>query len=78
MTPNDIEVLIHHHVSGTIHPRATAPAVNEAICRFVHDDILRVDGAHLTTTPRGAALVRALCRTPYPTIQWVDEHGKVL
>jgi hypothetical protein len=31
MTPNELEVLIHCHVSPATHPRADASAVNQAL-----------------------------------------------
>ena len=79
MTPNDIEVLIHYHTTGTIHPRATAPAVCNSIDIFVRKGILEQrDGDIYHTTKKGTALMCALCCTPDPVEAWVDGNGKVL
>ena len=79
MTPNEIEVLIHCHVSPAIHPRADAPAVAEAINGFVRNGILEQrDGDGYHTTTRGQALMEVLCSTPFPVEAWVDGNGNVI
>jgi hypothetical protein len=35
--------------------------------------MLAMDGELFTTTPKGAAMVRALCRTPEPVQAWVGK-----
>lgn len=83
MTPNDIEVLLHYHVSPCIHPRYDAPAVKESIENFLTGKILEpyrhADGPNVTdgpnvfsTTKLGAALVAMLCQTPYPIVACID------
>lgn len=74
MTPNDIEVLIHHHVSPNLHPRAHSPAVQMSIDMFVMDGILKEDGLGYRTTERGVVLMRMLCDTEYPQQAWVDNR----
>ena len=59
MTPNDIEVLLHCHVSPRVHPRADAPAVREAL-RRLEDNMLIEKREHdyYHTTSRGRRLNR--------------------
>ena len=79
MTPNDIDVLIHCHTSGTVHPRYHAPAVHGSIASFVEDGILvHYEGNQYRTTGKGQALMAMLCSTPYPVEAWVDANGKVI
>lgn len=81
MTPNDIEILIHCHVCPSVHPRISAPAVNESITQFCIEGILAVDDEKLgtfKTTDKGAALMRSLCDTPYPKQAWIDQTGKII
>jgi hypothetical protein len=78
MTPNDIEVLIHCHVSPSPHPRANAPAVQGAL-EWLREAGLIIKGAeYFGTTERGRALVQVLCDTPFPAQAWVDKDGKVI
>jgi len=79
MSPSDIEVLIHYHCSPSVHPRHDAPAVSEAVERFIKDDILEPGGiGRFQTTSRGKALLQAICNTAYPTQAWIDESGKII
>ena len=75
MTPNDIDVLLHYHVSLRLHARSDAPAVEEATKRFLLDGILESYGTHYATTARGRAWVEMILRVPYPRQVWVDEKG---
>jgi hypothetical protein len=79
MTPNDIEILIHCHVSPTPHPRFE--------CNKDVFDSLELNGLieyheHLigvyVTTARGRAHINQLCSTPWPTQAWVDKNGEVI
>lgn len=76
MTPSDIEVLIHCHVTMVPHPRQSAPAVQSALDRFERDGLIQrltPDGLEgYSTTQRGVVLMKMLCETPYPQQQWVD------
>ena len=66
MTPNDIEVLLHAHVSPAPHPRLTAPAVKRA------HEMLEATGlivrspqfVGFETTIKGRAHVVRLCNLP--------------
>ena len=83
MTPNDLEILIHCHVSPTRHPRIDYHAVRESINKFIKDGIIEEsadrDGPHYyTTTDKGRAWIEMILRTPYPRQVWVDEKGKVI
>ena len=72
MTPNDIEVLLHCHVSPQPHPRNNAPAVQAAIACFMRDELIEPivdcpqrEGQEIyITTAKGKALVAKLCATP--------------
>lgn len=75
MTPNDLEVLIHCYVSPERHPRIDAPAVREAIKKFIRDGI--IDERH-RTTEKGEAWLELILRVPYPKKAYVDEEGKVI
>ncbi len=90
MTPLEIEILIHCHVTPAPHPRADALAVREALESFMLNGIIeRIDEPILgkviaykppyyKTRGRGRALVTLLCNTPLPSQAWVDKDGKVI
>jgi len=87
LSPSDIEVLIHCHVSPAPHPRFHAPAVREALdmwerCGFIH---CSRDGFEPVVTPtvyetttKGKAMIEALCNVEEPRQVWVDHNGKPL
>jgi hypothetical protein len=78
MTPNDLEILIHFHVSPSKHPRADAPAVKDAIkCLQMMDLIapLEEQGKY-ETTGRGKAHMKQLQCLPLPELKWVDKDQK--
>ena len=81
MTPSDIEVLIHCHVSPSPHPRLGSPAVIQAVLRFERDGLIR-EALHTptiyTTTPKGAAHIDQLCNLPYPTSVWTGVNGEII
>lgn len=70
MTPNDIDVLLHYNSSPAEHPRISAPAVKDAIHRFVRAGVFEADTKNLTE--KGRVLVEMLCATPMPVQVWVD------
>lgn len=77
LSPNDIEVLIHCHCRPEPHPRLDAPAVRDAINRFLHFGIIKISGKDMyNTTDRGDALMMMLCRTPFPESIWVDPRDR--
>ena len=79
MTPNDIEILIHCHVSPSDHPRMRAPAVKETYAVFEESGMIeKTDGGYYRTTERGRAHVEVLCSTPWPTQAWIDQNGNVI
>lgn len=80
MTPNDIEVLIHHHVSPSRHPRYDAPAVRETIDNFVKNDIFYTYNGkdEYRTTEKGKVLMHILCSTPFPEVRWVGKDGEII
>lgn len=77
--PSNIEVLLHCHVTPGPHPRAGAPAVEEALDFFMRLGAIEPDGRRgHRTTALGIAWVKALCRTPMPRRVYVDASGAVL
>ena len=78
MTPNDLEILIHFHVSPAIHPRSDAPAVQESISMLLrHRLIIERDDTY-RTTPKGSAHIKQIMNLQYPTEQWVDANGVII
>lgn len=82
LTPNHIDVLIHHHCCGEPHPHCYAPAVREAIEFFIFQGLLCCNPEDpvnvYRTTPRGAAHVKQLCTVPFPQEAWVGADGQVI
>jgi hypothetical protein len=77
-TPNNIEVLIHCHVTPLPHPRRNAPAVANAL-RLLRDlGAIEATEDGETTTALGRAWVEALCRVQMPRAVFVDGNGEVL
>lgn len=76
MTPNDIDVLLHYHITIKPHPRRNAPAVSESIEHFVQAHVFSVTYIEETEIirllPRGRKLVEMLCSTPLPVPVWKD------
>ena len=80
LTVNDIQVLLHYHVSPEPHNRSQAPAVKDATSMLLEEGmiVLRSDqsetGGYLTyeTTIRGRAYVEMLKHTPFPVCVWMD------
>jgi hypothetical protein len=81
-SPINIEFLLHCHVFSEEFPRINAPAVQNAINKFLMLGVIesRDDehGETYKTTDLGAAWVTALCNVPMPTKRYVDEQGRVL
>lgn len=74
MSPNDIEIVLHFWCSPAAHPRQDAPAVADAIQRFVEAGLFKrsehaANGIECTDGAR--VLVEALCATPIPVQKWV-------
>ena len=79
MTPNGIEILLHCHTSPQAHPRANAPAVQEALRSLLVNGLIRSeDGGYYSTTERGMAHVEQLCRLPWPVSEWVGADGVII
>ena len=85
LSPSDIEVLIHCHVSPEPHPRRGAPAVCEALDMWMRGGFIRYTSSHINpfvatyeTTAKGKAMIEALCNTEEPRQVWVDHNGKPL
>ena len=83
LTPNDIEVLIHCYCCHAPHPRIEAPAVRESLLMWLDNAFIeQLSGTEITatfrTTPKGTAMIKALCRTPEPRCVYLDSEGKEL
>jgi len=79
MTPNDIEFLIHCHVSPRVHERIESNAIQETIERFLASALIiqRGPGDKIYyTTDKGAAHLRQLCNLSLPKQVFVDYEGK--
>jgi len=75
MTPNDIEVLLHHYVSPRVHERIDAPAVVESIEQFIKDGLMVASSqgdSGYGVTDKGIFLVKMLCSTPVPVESFID------
>lgn len=78
MTPNDIEILIHCHVSPMPHPRYND---NRGVFdRLVRDELIigNFENTSYRTTNKGAAHIQQLCTLPYPKQAWVDAQGEII
>ena len=76
MSPIEIEILLHYHHSLENFPRQDAPAVKEAIAKFLKHGILldkRREGSPTYQVNRPAldAYVKAVCSIPLPHQEWV-------
>ena len=75
-TPNDIDVMLHYHVSPHPHERVHAPAVQEAINMFVKNGMLRPSkdngGSGFCVTTKGQVWIDMLLATPFPVERFVD------
>lgn len=81
MTPNDLEILIHCHVSPTPHPRFDAPGVKKALDDLVECGLIVLHNGNCgiySTTDRGNAHMQVLCYIPLPEKKWVDPFGKII
>jgi len=81
MTPNDIEILIHCHVSPAQHPRYGSPAVGQSLHTLEKNGLIEryaEDKGSYITTDRGRAHVNVLCLTPWPKQRWVDQNEKII
>ena len=86
MTPSDIEILIHYHVSPEPHPRLSASAVTESVNRFLEQGLIKLSSrtitigepALYTTTSKGAAHISQLCKLPLPIAVWANDEGEII
>ena len=93
LSPSDIEVLIHCHCRPCPHPRRDAPAIFDAIRRFLYLGAIEHSpendcepdppdheepGWAYRTTPLGAAWINAMCSVPPPRKVFVDEQDRVV
>lgn len=80
MTPCEIGVLLHYCVTAEKHPNINAPAVQEALHKFITANILTEDfnGTSYELTKRGYALVKLLRRVEFPKQAWVDSNGNII
>lgn len=67
--PSDLEVLLHCHYSGEVHPRIDAPAVSEGLMRLLNASMIEPDTEHprqFNTTGRGKWFIQHLLSIPFP------------
>lgn len=77
--PSDIEVILHMHVSAYPHPRMDAPAVKDAIERFLLAGVIehyRDSPVLFRTTPKGVKWVEMITKTPFPEQVWADPRNE--
>lgn len=72
MSPNDIDVMLHYYGSRSVHPRIDAPAVRDAIDRFLKAGLFtQSDLADVyEVTEGGRMYVDALRAVPLPERLW--------
>ena len=77
MTPSDLELLIHCHVSPAPHPRLDAPAIQEGLRKLLHHDIIcpTAQTGVYNATPRGKAHIEQLRALPFPEQAYIDYKG---
>ena len=85
MTPSDIEFLIHCYVSPEPHPRRDAPAIKEAILKFMANGLITNiddDGKHYKnyyrTTEWGEAHIKQMCSLPLPERVFLNREGNII
>lgn len=70
LTPNDVEVLIHHSICVGAHPRFDAPKVKDSIEMFIRNGAMTVTGGAsgpaVIATKKGHAWLDSICSTPPP------------
>lgn len=74
-SPNGIEVAIHYYCQCCIHPRWSAPAVQDAVSSLVDEGMMiesGQNGSGYKFTPKGQAWISMICATPFPRSSWVD------
>lgn len=82
MTPDEMDILMHHHISPDRHPRFQAPTVRSAITKFLDDGIFERRQVPYTRefpniyrlTEKGHAWLTLILGTPCPVPSpvWVD------
>lgn len=64
--PNNLEVLLHFHVSPSVHPRIDAMAVKEAITELREAGMIQPSDRSYTTTDKGKFYIEHLLAVPFP------------
>lgn len=79
MTPFEIDLLLHFHVTVADYPNRNCGIYDSTVSIFLLNGLIeKQDNGYFTTTSRGNAHVQQLCSLPWPISQWVDQHGKVI
>ena len=71
LTPNELEILIHYHVCNLQHPRFDAPAVQEAINKFMTMGVFTQRNKYYLTK-KGKIWLNMILKTPCPECVFVD------
>ena len=72
LTPNGLEILIHYHVCNFQHPGSDAPAVQEAIDKFIGLGILKRITNQYYLTRKGKVWLQMILETPCPETIFID------
>ena len=72
MTPLEIEILLRYHYQDDEPPNVDAPAVQEALCKFVKAGILgrRTDGTHWAVHAALDLYIEEITAIPLPVRKW--------
>lgn len=71
ISPNHLDVPLHFYVSPEAHPRAHAPAVQQAIADWIEMGMLDTKAGGSPTTEKAHAWIEHILRTPLPVSNWV-------
>lgn len=73
MTPNDLEILLHHYVSPCEFPRREADAYKKAVKMFLADGVFdHEDDGGYRVTEKGKAWIVMILSTPMPKLKYCD------
>lgn len=79
MTPYEITLLIHFHVSPALYQHVDAPIYQGTVDSFLQNDLIEQrDGDSYHTTERGEAHIEQLCKTDWPIRIWANKDGEVI
>lgn len=80
MTPAQLAFLLYCHVHPDPHPLVDSGTIKGAIA-FLRETkciVAREERNTYSTTPKGAAWIKAICMVPPPKTAYVDQNNEVL